>query len=475
MKELGMKKRRILWILGMVLLAGAGGAAALFLSNRRDVTTTSRAAYEAYREATLNESRFYFKEARVGFAKALELDPTFAMAMLGLARQSSDRDQHVTLIKRAARERSRLTERERLHVDLNLADVEKNRDGVLKAARDLHAKYPDDVRGAMVLAGEQLAKGNPDQAIKIFEEVLAVDPNNAEAYNQIGYYYGYRGDYERAIDNLTKYQFISSDNANPFDSLGENQAYSGRYNEAIENLNRALAIKADFAPAYQHLGVAYEGMGEYAKAVQSYEKAAELDGTGSMRRDYLTLAVRAALIGGDSAAARTLLERIGKLPIDPKSEYARVGPAFMAVLLDLSQGKAADAERRLKELKPALETLFAENSKAGKLPPAMKPHYPQWNFLMALALEKQGRADEALTIYELNANPPNPFYDFDSRRWIMEARAKVAEILARRGDLEKAEKLIAENRKWNPSWGPCRPAEAAVAELRRAKVLAASK
>ena len=67
------------------------------------------------------------------------------------------------------------------------------------------------------------------------------------------------------------------------------------------------------------------------------------------------------------------------------------------------------------------------------------------------------------------------FYDFNDRRWIMEGRAKVAEILARRGDLDKAEKLIAENRKWNPSWGPCRPAETAVAEMRRAKVLAASK
>jgi len=470
-----MKKRRILWVLGILLLAGVGGAAALFLANRRDVTTTSAAAYEAYREAILNENRMYFKEARVGFAKAVELDPSFAMAMLGLARQSSDRDQGITLVKRAARERSRLTERERLHVDLNLAGVEKKRDGVLKAARELHDKYPDDVRGASVLAGEQLSKGNPDQAIKIFEELLAVDPNNAEAYNQIGYYYGYRGDYDRAIDNLTKYQFISSDTANPFDSLGENQAYSGRYNEAIENLNRALAIKADFAPAYQHLGVAHEGMGDYGKAVQSYEKASELADDDSMRREYLTLAVRAALIGGDGETARKVLERIAKFPVDPKSDYAKVGPAYVAILADLSEGKAASAERRLKELKPSLEALFADNSKAGKIPPTMKPHYPQWNFLMALALEEQGRADEALKLYELNANPPNPFYDFDGRRWIMEARAKVAEIAARRGDLDRAEKLIAENRKWNPSWAPCRPAETAVAELRRAKVLAASK
>src|SRR5450432_4146313 len=110
MKGLGMNKRRILWVLGILLLAGVGGAAALFLSNRRDVTTTSEAAYDAYREAILNEGRFYFKESRVGFAKALELDPSFAMAMLGLARRSSDHEQAVALVRRAAREKSRLTE-----------------------------------------------------------------------------------------------------------------------------------------------------------------------------------------------------------------------------------------------------------------------------------------------------------------------------------------------------------------------------
>ena len=99
------------------------------------MTTTSEAAYEAYKEASLNESRFYFKEARVGFAKALELDPTFAMAMLGLARRSSDHEQAVTLIKRAAREKARLTERERLHVDIILADVEEKRDEVAGPGR----------------------------------------------------------------------------------------------------------------------------------------------------------------------------------------------------------------------------------------------------------------------------------------------------------------------------------------------------
>ena len=468
-----MKSRWILWVSGVVLLLGAGAAAALFMANRRDVTTSSEAAYQSYQEAIANENRFYTKEARVGFARALELDPTFAMAMLGLAREAKDEDQAKALINRAAREEGRLTERERLHVEIQRAYVEKRPEDAIAVARQLHEKYPDDVRAAILLAHNEQAKGNSDQAIRVFEEVLAVDPNNADAYNQIGYRYGYRGEYDKAMDSLKKYQFIAPDTANPFDSLAEVQAYSGHYNEAIENLNHALAIKADFYPAYWHLGVVYEGLGNYAKAVENYEKAAELSFSDGMRREYVGLAIRAAFIGGDKEAIKTSLQRRSRVPPSSKSEDRAIDEDFAAVVLDFAQSKPADAERRLAELKPKLDARWEDAFPAGKRPASMKPHFPQWNFLMGAALESQGKVDEALKLYEINANPPNSFVDFEQRRWIMEGRAKVATIVARKGDLDRAEKLIAETRKWNPSWAPCREAEATVAELRRTKVLAA--
>ena len=472
-----MRKHRVLWILGVLLIAGAGVSAALYLANKRDLTTTSKAAYDAYREAELNQKRFYFKEARVGYAKALELDPNFAMAMLGMAQLAPERDQRIALIRRAARERDHLTERERYIVDVAKAEADGKPDAAFETAKQLHARYPGDPNGAGYLARHALLTGKPGDAIKYYEDLLAVDPNNAEAYNQIGYYWGYRGEYDKAIENLKKYQFISPDNANPFDSLGENQAYSGRYNEAIENLNRALAIKPDFQPAYMHLGVAYEGMGEYAKAVEMYRKCAEMGDSpeGGDRKDSLMSAIRAAFIGGDRDEVRRLIAEMEKLPADPKSDFGKIGPTYLAALGDLNDGRPAEAERRLRELRPKLDAIWGDSYKSGKILPGRKEHNPQWNFMMARALELQGKTDEALALYQANADPPNPFYDFQDRRWIMEARAKVAEILARRGELDKAEKLIAENRKWNPSWAPCRHSEEAVAELRRAKVLAASK
>ena len=469
-----MKKRRVFWVLGILLVAGVAGAAALFLTNRRDVTTSSHAAYEAYEEALLNQHRFYLKEARVGFAKALELDPNFAMAMLSLA-DMSEHDQAVTLVRRAARQRDRLNDRERYHVDIALDNVDGKSDQALQVARELHAKYPADVVGAGIVARAALLKGDRDAAIKTYEDLIAADPNNADAYNQIGYYYGYRGEYDKAMDNLERYRFISRDNANPLDSLAENQANAGHYNEAIENLNRALAIKPDFSPAYWHLGVVHDGLGEYDKAIEAYDKAADLADTDGTRREYLTMAIRSAMLSKDPAKVRQALDRLQKLPVDPKSDYVHTQPILIAVVTDISEGRPADAERRLREIKPYLDSKFDERAKAGKVPPGVKPHDPEWNFFMGKALEMQGKIDEALPYYQANANPPNPFYDFEARRWIMEGRAKVAEILARKGDLDGAEKLIAENRKWNPSWAPCRASEVFVAEARRAKVMAASK
>jgi tetratricopeptide (TPR) repeat protein len=467
-----MKRRRLLLVIaGALILAGAGVAAAVFLTRNRDVTTSSKAAYEAYKEAIANQRRFYKKEARLGFARALELDPHFAMAMLGLAREAKDDEQAIALIKRAAREEPRLTERERLVVRMELAMTEHKWDDLVKIATELKQKYPDDVRSAMVLAGWSMQRGEADKAIKIFQELLEVDPNNAEAYNQIGYYYGWRGDYDKAVEALERYKFISPDNANPFDSLGEVQAYSGRYNEAIENLNRALAIKPDFVDSYDHLGVAYEGMGEYTKAFDSFVKAADLVDQDDRRRQYYYSAMRAGCENEDTARVEEIHAKLEKIAPSPK--YGEIHKAVADAAFEVCVGNPAAAMPKLALVQKKLEDLAAKEPKGDNYEP--KSQDGGLLLLTAKALEKQGKTDEAFALWKKVAEPSSPYKSFPDRRLIYEARAHMAEVLARRGDLDAAEKLIAENRKWNPSWAPTRSQEMTVAELRREKVLAAGK
>jgi tetratricopeptide (TPR) repeat protein len=462
-----MTKRRAVSLFGFLLLAVAGVAAALFLTNRRGISTASEPALQLYGEATENERRFYFKEARLGFARALELDPDFALAMLGLARLS-EKEQALSLVRRASRLKGRLSEREQLHVDLQLAGLEKGPEERLKIAREILKRYPDDFRATTTIGMYEMSKDRMEEAVKVFTKLLEADPNSADAYNMIGYYYGYRGDYVRAMENLKKYQFMAPDQANPHDSIGEIQAYSGRYDEAIVNLNRALAIKPDFFAAYDHLGVAYEGKGEYAKAFEHYVKAADFAPVDEARAPYLYRALRVATISGDLAAARSLGPKFERVP---KGDHTELSQRLVEATFDLLEGKPAEAERRLTELKPKAYDYLKKNSKRADY----KPYWGEWNWVMARVKLALGKDEEAIPLLTEMVDPPNGWQRFEGRLIVYEARAELAALLAKRGELDRAEKLLQENHRWNPNWAPTRPAEQTVARLQRARVLASAK
>jgi tetratricopeptide (TPR) repeat protein len=380
----------------------------------------------------------------------------------------ADHEQQLSLLRRANRQRAQLSERERLHLDLQTALVEKGREEAVKVALRIRERYPDDTRAVHFLCSSEIANGNVERALQLFSELLAVDPNSADAYNQIGYYHAYRGDYEKAIENLKKYQFMAPDQANPHDSLAEIQAYSGRYDEAIANLKRALAVKPDFLPAYEHLGVAYEGKGNWAKAIESYRKAAQESFKENERGGYLFHAVRVAMISGDRDAAEELYRELDGLP---KTGDVALGMPVVNAVRHLFDGRLEEAERLLQEVKPKWEAEIARRPQA----PGYKPYWAGWHYVLGLVKRAQGKQDEAIAIFELMANPPNRWRDFVERRWVYEGRAHLAALLARRGELDRAEKLLEENRRWNPSWAPTREEEQTVARLRREKVLAAAR
>lgn len=464
-----MRSRRVPLIVGAILVLVAGVAAALLLSGRRDVTTSSDEAYAAYRKGLEAERRFYLKDAQVAFARALELDPDFAMAMLGLARQVGG-DQSKSLVKRADRLRGRVTERERMHIDLMVAGREKGQEAAFRVAEQIRARFPEDIRAAHLIAGYEMARGNMDRAMRIYHQLLELDPNIAEAYNMMGYYHAYRDEYAKAIENLQKYQFMAADQANPHDSLGEVQANFGRYDEAIANLKRALEIKPDFFPAYEHLGVAYEGKGDWAQAIASYRRAAELAVVDEMRRGYRFRELRVAVRSKDREAMRRIYQEIEELPKDPEFEPLRKGLLEAGRAL-YAEHRPADAVKAMEKLKPELYAVLAKKVRDA----GYKPYDAGLNYALAQAKVELGKDEEAIAIYREMIEPPNLPNDFEDRRWIYEARAELAALLANRGELDKAEALLAANRRWNPSWAPSREAELTVARLRREKVLSATR
>ena len=154
--------------------------------------------------------------------------------------------------------------------------------------------------------------------------------------------------------------------------------------------------------------------------------------------------------------------------LDPNWE---VGRELIDGVIALLQNHTDDAEKHLVSAKQKWDVVFLKNNKGT----SYKPYWPYWQMMMARLRVAQDRPDDAIALYEQMVKPPNPWSEFESRRWVYEGRAALAELVARKGDLARADKLLAENHRWNPSWAPSRPAELAVAEMHRERVQAASR
>ena len=304
------------------------------------------------------------------------------------------------------------------------------------------------------------SKGNADEAIKIFEELLAVDPNNAEAYNQIGYYYGYRGDYEKAIENLKRYQFIAAGQREPVRLPRRDPGLLGPLQRGDREPEPRAGDQARLRRSRRPPRRGLRGHGRLREGDRELrEGRGDRPTPTDMRRDYLDARDARGLSrgrpdGGPSARRAKSKAR----QAEGRVRRASTRPFIDAVLRRWSRGGRPRPSERLAELKPAARGALSRE-REGR-PPGYKPHFPQWNCLMALRARGAGQGPTRRSAYwQKNANPPNPFENFEERRWIYEARAQVAAILARQGELDEAEKLIAENRKWNPNWAPTRPAE----------------
>ena len=91
--------------------------------------------------------------------------------------------------------------------------------------------------------------------------------------------------------------------------LGLRHYFAHRYEEAIAEYLKALELERDFAPAHWHLGWAYAAVGRKADAVAEAERALTLDSTNLV---YLAAVGHAYALAGRANDARATLSRLAK-------------------------------------------------------------------------------------------------------------------------------------------------------------------
>lgn len=446
-----LRRRAVIVSVAVVLLA-AGTAAAYWAYGRRDVTTSSEQAHRLYYQGLENEQKMYMREALEDYAAALAKDPHFVMATLRLAGTMSSRDPEraQSLIESAGRYRDEITERERLFLDMFEARFRKDKKGFEASVDRYLRKFPRDPEGYQMRASILARAGKVDEAAKVYQQLLAVNPNYAIAYNNLGYYAMGMKDWAKAEDNFRRYRFLAPDQANPFDSLGELYANTGRYAEARESLKQALAVKPDFAPSLAHLGTVAVGEGRLDEAAELFRQAVEAADSPEATSEWEFARVFCYLFAGDAPRAMATLtqveEKAKRLP-DAQRKPQTIRAAFVRAAIESAAGRAEEAEKHLAE--------------AGALVPKEGEGKYDWDttpdLVRAIAARAKGDHAKAVELFaaplkkadEAKTGGSFPYFPMNDL-----LRVDAAESLVAVGRRDDAEKLLAKTLSRNPRFQP---------------------
>lgn len=427
--------RKLLLILPLLLAGALAAWAALRIAREQpEWTTDSPAALAIARRGLDAERKFYRREAREHYQAALELDPGFAAARLGLLRTTEWKpDQLAGLAAELeAIDRSGLTDRERFLVEHMLADARRDEREGQRLVAEFRAAHPDDPYGLELEAEHHWRNRRLAEAEEVYERLLALDPNWVTAQNRLGYVAMAQGRFALAEDRFRTYRYVAPDQANPHDSLGELLVLTGRWDEARQELEQALRIRPDFCASYFNLLEIALYTGDFAAGERILRRAEEAGGCAApeVARRRCRFTLWRQLAAGDHAG---LVAGYGEgcnadAPVSPWV------PQLAALLLgDLSTARRIEA--RVAEQVGAAgrdgDRSALDHLEGMRLLAEGKP---------AAAAQRLAKADAALTYFPLTAGT---FKLYNRLQW-----ARAAELA---GDPARAAQLVEEVAAVNPA------------------------
>ncbi len=135
-------------------------------------------------------------------------------------------------------------------------------------------------------------EGKLDEAIASFNEVLRLQPGNADAYNNLATVYDIRMKYDDALAHYEKALQIKPDHVEAHYNIGTVLDKIGKPREAIVSYQRALTLQPSHLDARNNLGNALKNCGRMDEALANIEQTLRMKpdyGEGHLSRGVLWL------------------------------------------------------------------------------------------------------------------------------------------------------------------------------------------
>ena len=114
------------------------------------------------------------------------------------------------------------------------------------------------------------------QAIKAYNQALALNPNNLDAYEARGAAYYLKGQYDRAVVDFEHVLSKEPYRASLYTAYASVLAAQGRFEEALIALNASERLRPNHAETYFARGGVYYMLGQYPAAVADYTRTLQL-------------------------------------------------------------------------------------------------------------------------------------------------------------------------------------------------------
>jgi tetratricopeptide (TPR) repeat protein len=111
----------------------------------------------------------------------------------------------------------------------------------------------------------------------VYDRLLEHDPNNAEAWNGMGYVRKAQGRYQEAIACIEKALALAPNEANFLDSMGDMRIQVEEYVTALQSLDESLKRSPEFSAAWRKKSVALRKLGHVYEAERAEKVSAILD------------------------------------------------------------------------------------------------------------------------------------------------------------------------------------------------------
>ena len=162
------------------------------------------------------------------------------------------------------------------------------------------------------LAVKNHQEGKTDIALKLYNQILKIEPNHSQSLNNLGVIFQNQMNHEKAKDYYEKAIEIDPNYAEAHNNLGNIFKELGDNQKAKECYEKAIAINPNNVDAYNNLGIIYADLGENQKAKESYEKAIELNPNYAKAHNNLGVIYT---VLGENEKAKVCLEKA--IEIDP--------------------------------------------------------------------------------------------------------------------------------------------------------------